>query len=279
MKEKPVIRKSRRERMKRIVAMTISGVLVLALVASLLSSMLWASALTASNANLKKLKDLSLIHIFLHFAVGRQAQRRVRYIVFCDARVGEHLADARGHMPVSYTHLDVYKRQVDAALQEAEKTADGMKDEYVSVEHLLLALIAKPNRRVGELLATFGVTKDKVLKTLVSVRGSARVTSDAPEQTYDALKKYGTDLVERARNKNMDPVIGRDDEIRNVVRILSRKTKNNPVLIGEPGVGKTAIAAGLAQRIVKGDVPGALKDKTIFALDMGALIAGAKFRG
>ncbi len=169
--------------------------------------------------------------------------------------------------------------EVDAALQEAEKTADGMKDEYVSVEHLLLALIAKPNRRVGELLATFGVTKDKVLKTLVSVRGSARVTSDAPEQTYDALKKYGTDLVERARNKNMDPVIGRDDEIRNVVRILSRKTKNNPVLIGEPGVGKTAIAEGLAQRIVKGDVPGALKDKTIFALDMGALIAGAKFRG
>ena len=130
-----------------------------------------------------------------------------------------------------------------------------------------------------ELFRTYNVTKEKVMQALASVRGNQRVTSDNPEETYDALKKYGSDLVERARQNKLDPVIGRDDEIRNVIRILSRKSKNNPVLIGEPGVGKTAIAEGLAQRIVKGDVPGSLKDKTIFALDMGSLIAGAKYRG
>ncbi|SDN64201.1 ATP-dependent chaperone ClpB [Acetanaerobacterium elongatum] len=168
---------------------------------------------------------------------------------------------------------------VDAALIEAEKTAERMKDEYVSVEHIFIALLENPQNNLKELYKSFGITKDAVLKVLASVRGSARVTSDTPETTYDALKKYGSDLVERAKANKLDPVIGRDDEIRNVIRILSRKTKNNPVLIGEPGVGKTAIAEGLAQRIVRGDVPNSLKDKTIFALDMGALIAGAKFRG
>ncbi|MBC8537062.1 ATP-dependent chaperone ClpB [Feifania hominis] len=169
--------------------------------------------------------------------------------------------------------------EVDAALNEAEKTAAGMKDEYVSVEHIFLALLQGPNQALAGLFKTFSLTRERFLKTLVSVRGNARVTNDTPEETYDALKKYGDDLVERARSKKLDPVIGRDDEIRNVIRILSRKTKNNPVLIGEPGVGKTAIAEGLAQRIVRGDVPASLKDKTIFALDMGALVAGAKYRG
>ncbi len=170
-------------------------------------------------------------------------------------------------------------QDVDRVLTEAEKSASSMKDDYVSVEHLFLALLSYPNERLKKLFEQFGIRKDDFLKTLASVRGSQRVTSDSPESTYDALKKYGTDLVERARSKKMDPVIGRDDEIRNVIRILSRKTKNNPVLIGEPGVGKTAIAEGLAQRIVRGDVPHSLRDKTIFSLDMGALIAGAKFRG
>lgn len=168
---------------------------------------------------------------------------------------------------------------VDAALIEAEKAAERMKDEYVSVEHIFIALLDSPTNTLKDLYKSFALTKDAVLKVLASVRGSARVTSDTPETTYDALKKYGSDLVERAKANKLDPVIGRDDEIRNVIRILSRKTKNNPVLIGEPGVGKTAIAEGLAQRIVRGDVPNSLKDKTIFALDMGALIAGAKFRG
>ena len=170
-------------------------------------------------------------------------------------------------------------QEVDTALAHAETVANSMKDEYVSVEHLMLALIEKPDRTVKELLRTFSVEKNAFLKVLQEVRGNTRVTSDSPESTYDALKKYGHDLVEEARNKKLDPVIGRDSEIRNVIMILSRKTKNNPVLIGEPGVGKTAIAEGLAQRIVRGDVPAGLRDKTIFSLDMGSLIAGAKFRG
>ena len=168
---------------------------------------------------------------------------------------------------------------VDRALNTAEETAKSMGDEYVSVEHLLLALTETAESSMKELQRTYNVTKEGILKALSSVRGNQRVTSDNPEETYDALKKYGSDLVERARQNKLDPVIGRDDEIRNVIRILSRKSKNNPVLIGEPGVGKTAIAEGLAQRIVKGDVPNSLKDKTIFALDMGALVAGAKYRG
>ena len=167
----------------------------------------------------------------------------------------------------------------DAALTAAEEQARTMKDEFVSVEHLLLGLMDAARGGVKSLFETYRITKEQALKALQEVRGNQRVTSDNPEGTYDALEKYGTDLVKRAREQKMDPVIGRDEEIRNVVRILSRKTKNNPVLIGEPGVGKTAIAEGLAQRIVKKDVPKSLQDKTIFSLDMGALIAGAKYRG
>ena len=167
----------------------------------------------------------------------------------------------------------------DKALNRAEKTAGEMKDEFISVEHLFLGLLDTAGRELSKLFSDYRVTREGVLQALTAVRGNQRVTSDNPEETYDALKKYGSDLVERARQNKLDPVIGRDDEIRNVIRILSRKTKNNPVLIGEPGVGKTAIAEGLAQRIVKGDVPASLKDKTIFALDMGALVAGAKYRG
>ncbi len=170
-------------------------------------------------------------------------------------------------------------QDVDSVLAKSEKIADSMKDEYVSVEHLMIALLENPNRHLREIFDLFKIEKNSFLKVLQQVRGNTRVTSDSPEGTYDVLKKYGHDLVEDARNKKLDPVIGRDAEIRNVIMILSRKTKNNPVLIGEPGVGKTAIAEGLALRIVRGDVPASLKDKTIFSLDMGALIAGAKFRG
>ena len=167
----------------------------------------------------------------------------------------------------------------DKVLTAAEHTAESMKDEYVSVEHLFLALIEQPNETVRQVLRSFGIDKNRFLEQLATVRGSQRVTSDHPEETYDALKKYGQDLVELARQQKLDPVIGRDTEIRNVIRILSRKRKNNPCLIGEAGVGKTAIAEGLAQRIVRGDVPENLKNRTIFSLDMGALVAGAKYRG
>ena len=170
-------------------------------------------------------------------------------------------------------------QDVDRALTQAETISENMKDEYVSVEHILIALLDTAGDALRELLAQTGIEKPALLEALKSVRGSARVTSDQPESTYDVLKKYGQDLVELARRQKLDPVIGRDTEIRNVVRILSRKTKNNPVLIGEPGVGKTAIAEGLAIRIVRGDVPESLRDRQIFSLDMGALIAGAKFRG
>ena len=170
-------------------------------------------------------------------------------------------------------------QDVDTVLAKAENIADSMKDEYVSVEHLMLSLMENPNRNLKEIFKLFDIRKNDFLKVLQEVRGNTRVTSDSPEGTYDVLKKYGHDLVEDAREKKLDPVIGRDSEIRDVMMILSRKTKNNPVLIGEPGVGKTAIAEGLAQRIVRGDVPASLKEKTIFSLDMGSLIAGAKFRG
>ncbi len=168
---------------------------------------------------------------------------------------------------------------VDRALTEAEKQADRMKDEYVSVEHIMLGLFETAENALSQVLKTFGITKEDFLKSLMTVRGNQRVTGQNPEETYDVLKKYGQDLVEMAKENNLDPVIGRDNEIRDVVRILSRKTKNNPVLIGEPGVGKTAIAEGLALRIVRGDVPENLKDRKVFSLDMGALIAGAKYRG
>ena len=168
---------------------------------------------------------------------------------------------------------------VEQALNEAERQAETMRDEYVSVEHVFLGLMEKANDSTKRIFRECGVQKNRFLAALQEVRGNTRVTSDSPESTYDALKKYGQELVELARKQKLDPVIGRDSEIRNVIRILSRKTKNNPVLIGEPGVGKTAIAEGLAQRIVAGDVPDSLKDRKIFSLDMGALIAGAKFRG
>ena len=167
----------------------------------------------------------------------------------------------------------------EKALNRAEKVAGEMKDEYTSVEHLFLGLLDTAGRELAQLFSQYQITRERALQALSGERGNQRVTSDNPEETYGALKKYGSDLVERARQNKLDPVIGRDDEIRNVIRILSRKSKNNPVLIGEPGVGKTAIAEGLAQRIVKGDVPASLKDKTIFALDMGSLVAGAKYRG
>ena len=167
----------------------------------------------------------------------------------------------------------------DRMLSAAETIAKGMKDDYVSVEHLFLSLIENGDKTVRELLDAAGVKKNVFLQALATVRGNTRVTDDTPEDTYDALNKYGVDLVELARTKKQDPIIGRDEEIRNVIRILSRKNKNNPVLIGEPGVGKTAVVEGLAQRIVKGDVPTSLKDKTIFSLDMGSLVAGAKYRG
>ncbi len=168
---------------------------------------------------------------------------------------------------------------LNKVLVSAEDEAKQLGDEYVSVEHLFLAMIKNPNREIAQIWKEYGITRERFLQALSTVRGNQRVTSDNPEATYDTLEKYGQELVEKARNQKLDPVIGRDTEIRNVIRILSRKTKNNPVLIGEPGVGKTAVVEGLAQRIVRGDVPQGLKDKKIFALDMGALVAGAKYRG
>ncbi len=170
-------------------------------------------------------------------------------------------------------------KDLNKVLISAEEEAKALGDEYVSVEHLFLAMLKSPNKAIKEIFREYGITRERFLQALSTVRGNQRVTSDNPEATYDTLEKYGQELVERARNQKLDPVIGRDGEIRNIIRILSRKTKNNPVLIGEPGVGKTAVVEGLAQRIVQGDVPQGLKDKKIFALDMGALVAGAKYRG
>ena len=188
----------------------------------------------------------------------------------------EGLLEKRPKVSGGQLHIDQYLNQ---ALIYAEDEAKHMGGEYVSVEHLFLSLLAHPDKDIKALMKQCQITKERFLQALSKVRGNQRVTSDNPEATYDTLEKYGSDLVERAKNGKMDPVIGRDNEIRNVIRILSRKTKNNPVLIGEPGVGKTAAVEGLAQRIVRGDVPEALKDKKIFALDMGALVAGAKYRG
>ena len=196
----------------------------------------------------------------------------------CNAVLSE-LDTEIGKLPKLSGDFEVYfSREADRVLQAAEKAASSMKDEYLSVEHIMLGIFAAGTPAVRRILADHGINKSNFAAELSKVK-SGPVTSDNPESTYDALKKYGSDLVERARKNELDPVIGRDTEIRNVIRILSRKTKNNPVLIGEPGVGKTAIAEGLAQRIVRGDVPEGLKDKTIFSLDMGALIAGAKYRG
>ena len=195
----------------------------------------------------------------------------------------EHfMENAKRHLEarVKVSGGQVYVGQnLNKVLINAETEAKQMGDEYVSVEHLFLALLKYPNNAIKEIIKEYGLTRERFLQALSTVRGNQKVTSDNPEATYDTLEKYGYDMVERARQQKMDPVIGRDSEIRNIIRILSRKTKNNPVLIGEPGVGKTAVVEGLAQRIVRGDVPEGLKDKKLFALDMGALVAGAKYRG
>ena len=191
----------------------------------------------------------------------------------------DEVQQAIGKLPKVSGGQVYFSNDANKVLVNAEDEAKAMGDEYVSVEHLFLAMLKQPNKAVKELFRLYGITKESFLQALSTVRGNQRVVSDNPEATYDTLNKYGYDLVERARDQKLDPVIGRDGEIRNVVMILSRKTKNNPVLIGEPGVGKTAVVEGLAQRIVRGDVPEGLKDKKLFALDMGALVAGAKYRG
>ena len=191
----------------------------------------------------------------------------------------DEVQQAIGKLPKVSGGQVYFSNDANKVLANAEDEAKAMGDEYVSVEHLFLAMLKQPNKAVKELFRLYGITKESFLQALSTVRGNQRVVSDNPEATYDTLNKYGYDLVERARDQKLDPVIGRDGEIRNVVMILSRKTKNNPVLIGEPGVGKTAVVEGLAQRIVRGDVPEGLKDKKLFALDMGALMAGAKYRG
>ena len=199
--------------------------------------------------------------------------------VDCDALLSELDGQIAALPKVGGDSSEVYmSSELSRVFTAAEKAAKSMGDEYLSVEHLMIGIFAAGTAATKRILADHGITKSAFTTELSKVK-SAPVTGDNPESTYDALKKYGTDLVQRARDNKLDPVIGRDTEIRNVIRILSRKTKNNPVLIGEPGVGKTAIAEGLAQRIVRGDVPDGLKDKTIFSLDMGALIAGAKYRG
>ena len=200
------------------------------------------------------------------------------------AELKTELINRIGQLPrVSGSGADPERTYVSGALERAlrtaEKTAEEMKDDFVSVEHLFLGLLSEPDAQVKEILTKYNITRDGFLQPLSEIRGNQKVTNENPEGTYDVLKKYGQDLVELAKNQKLDPVIGRDEEIRNVIRILSRKTKNNPCLIGEPGVGKTAIAEGLAIRIVRGDVPENLKDRTIFSLDMGALVAGAKYRG
>ncbi len=241
-----------------------------------------AQSLTIRNEN-QQMEQIHLFSALLQQEDGlvRELFKRMGVTVeSLEAAVNQELAKLP-RVSGSGREADKYyvSRPVDEALQKAEDIAKSMKDDYVSVEHLLLALFDTADSTIKNLFRTYNITKEACLKTLQTIRGSQRVTTDNPEGTYDALAKYGTDLVKQAREKKMDPVIGRDDEIRNVIRILSRKTKNNPVLIGEPGVGKTAIAEGLAQRIVRGDVPKSLQDKTIFSLDMGALIAGAKYRG
>ena len=247
-----------------------------------LAAMQAAQALTLQNDN-QQIEQIYLLAALLRQEEGLAPAllRRMGVTVeSLDAAVSQELAKLP-RVTGSGREAGKYyiARTVDDTLNQSETIAESMKDDFVSVEHLLLALLDTADSTLKRLFQTYNITKETCLQTLQTIRGAQRVTTDDPEATYEALEKYGTDLVKRAREKKMDPVIGRDEEIRNVIRILSRKTKNNPVLIGEPGVGKTAIAEGLAQRIVKGDVPKSLQDKTVFSLDMGALIAGAKYRG
>lgn len=241
-----------------------------------------AQNLAVENNNMQ-IEEEHLVAALLQQRDGLIPQLLKKMHVDCDAvqrAVAEKISRIPGVTGPGREAGKIYvSADVDAVLTAAEKEAGRMKDEYVSVEHIMLAILNRPNNAMKDVFQRFGIEKNAFLTALSSVRGNTRVTSDTPEETYDALSKYGQDLVELAKNHKLDPVIGRDDEIRNVIRILSRKTKNNPVLIGEPGVGKTAIAEGLALRIVRGDVPNNLKDRKIFSLDMGALIAGAKFRG
>lgn len=219
---------------------------------------------------------------FLYSLLTIEDSLIAKLITKMDMNLDVFLAQVEGllNKRVKVSGGQVYiSNDLNKVLISAEDEAKHMGDEYVSVEHLLLSLIKQPNKAIKELFRKFGITRDRFLQALSTVRGNQKVISDNPEATYDTLEKYGYDLVERAKDGKLDPVIGRDSEIRNVIRILSRKTKNNPVLIGEPGVGKTAAVEGLAQRIVRGDVPEGLKDKRLFALDMGALVAGAKYRG
>ena len=240
-----------------------------------------ARTLMAENSN-QQLEQEHLFYALLDKQDGLAGELMSNIGVSVQSLKGD-LNDAISKLPKVTTSSEPDKiyvsHDMDAALAEAEAQAKKMQDEFVSVEHIILGLLMKPSRVMKEILRKHDITKDKLLSALKSIRGNSRVSSDNPEDTYDVLKKYGQDLVELAKNHKLDPVIGRDDEIRNVIRILSRKTKNNPCLIGEPGVGKTAIAEGLALRIVRGDVPENLKNRSIFSLDMGALVAGAKFRG
>ena len=241
-----------------------------------------AQNLAIENNNMQ-IEEEHLVAALLQQRDGLIPQLLKKMHVDCDAvqrAVAEKISRIPGVTGPGREAGKIYvSADVDAVLTAAEKEADRMKDEYVSVEHIMLAILNRPNNAMKDVFQRFGIEKNAFLTALSSVRGNTRVTSDTPEETYDALSKYGQDLVELAKNHKLDPVIRHDDEIRNAIRILSRKTKNNPVLIGEPGVGKTAIAEGLALRIVRGDVPNNLKDRKIFSLDMGALIAGAKFRG
>ncbi len=240
-----------------------------------------ARALMAQNEN-QQLEQEHLLYALLDKQDGLATELMTNIGVSLPS-LKEEIKDAISKLPkvkVSSEADKIYvSHDMDGALAEAEAQAKKMQDEFVSVEHIILGIIIKPSRVIKEIFRKHEITKDKILSALKSIRGNRKVTSDNPEDTYDVLKKYGQDLVELAKNHKLDPVIGRDDEIRNVIRILSRKTKNNPCLIGEPGVGKTAIAEGLALRIVRGDVPENLKNRSIFSLDMGALVAGAKFRG